>query len=116
MTRTISDLRQGLKEVLSAEGIPFMDDRTPSKLEHGEVVTITDYAYITNDEGTYPVFCIKENDKHFYFGGLVFKQLFMEIDKFSKKERQDLLEEGLKISIEEKTSKKGRNYTKVNII
>lgn len=105
-----------LKSELSAEGIPFMEGRTPGKLEVGEVVTICDYGFIKGEDGDYSVFITKEDDKHFYFGGMVFNQLFEMLDKYTDDEIKEVLEQGIQVSTEKKKSKKGREYTKVVIL
>lgn len=118
MKNTVNSILSHLKESISVEGIPFMEGRTPEQLADGEVVTICDYAYITDKKTneSYPVYIVKEDEEHFYFGGLVLKQLFEELDKFDKDEISAVLENGIKISAEKKTSKNKRTYTKISIL
>lgn len=113
MTNSVNQILANLKSSISAEGIPFMEGRTPSKLEHGEVVTIIDYAFIKGEDGEYSVFITKEDEEHFYFGGMVFNQLFRELDGYSTEEIETVLKQGIEVTTELKKSKKGREYTKV---
>lgn len=105
-----------LKENMNMEGIPFMEGREPSELVEGQVVTLTDYGFIDGEDGKYVVFMIKEDDKHFYFGGLVLTQLCEQLDNYSDEEVKEVLEHGIQFTTEKKKSKKGRTYTKVKLL
>lgn len=105
-----------LKESMNMEGIPFMEGRTPAELVTGEIVTLCDYGFIDGKDGKYVVFMTKENDKNFYFGGLVLTQLCEQLDEYSDEEISAVLEQGIQFTTEKKKSKNGRNYTKVKLI
>lgn len=113
MKNTVNQILGNLKASISAEGIPFMEGREPGKLVPGEVVTIVDYGFINGEDGKYSVFVVKEDEKHFFFGGLVFNQLFEGLDFYSDEEIKAVLEHGIEVTTEVKKSKKGREYTKV---
>lgn len=105
-----------LKETMNMEGIPFMEGRTPSELVEGQVATLTDYGFIDGDDGKYVVFMIKEDNEHFYFGGLVLTQLCEQLDQYSDEEIKAVLEQGIQFTVSKKKSKKGRVYTKVTLV
>lgn len=105
-----------LKESMNMEGIPFMEGRTPNELVEGEVMTLCDYGFIDGKDGKYVVFMTKEDDKHFYFGGLVLTELCEQLDEYSDDEISAVLDQGIQFTTEKKKSKNGRMYTKVKLL
>lgn len=107
-----------LKDKLNANSIPFMEGKTPGKLIEGQVMTICDYGFINGDDGEYSVILCKEDNEHFFFGGLVLTDLLKTVDtNYTKEDISDLMEYGIKFTTERVKSKKGkREYTKVILV
>lgn len=96
------------------EGIAFMQGKEKGELTElfDRVVTVRNYDFIHGDDGEYLVFIIDEDENNFYFGGSVLTSNFKEFDKDDKKE---IIENGLKIKLQNKKGKK-HNYTSVEYI
>lgn len=96
------------------ERIAFMQGREKGELTElfGKVVTIRDYDFIDGEDGEYLVFIIDEDENKFYFGGSVLTKNFKE---FNVDEKQEIIEDGLKVKLENKKGKK-HNYTSVEYI
>lgn len=74
-------------------------------------VTVTDFGFLSGDNGDYVVFTIKEDPSKFFFGGGVLTSHIQELDKEGYK--QAIQSEGLPIRLEKKKSKANRLYTNV---
>lgn len=96
------------------EGIAFMQGRDKGELTElfDRVVTVRNYDFIDGDDGTYLVFIVDEEENKFYFGGVVLTSNFAEFDEEDKNE---ILENGLKIKLQNVKGKK-HNYTSVEYI
>lgn len=106
-------LQEKAKSLNSGKGIDFMSNREKGDMEEliGKVCTIRDYAFISNDDGEYAVFIIEENDKKFYFGGMV---LTSNLKAFTDEEHTEIKEEGLPCLFTKQSNKKGkREYVNV---
>lgn len=96
------------------EGITFMQGREKGELTElfGKIVTVRNYDFINSEDGDYLVFIIDEEPEKFYFGGSVLTSNFKEFDN---DEKDEILEDGLKVKLENKKGKK-HNYTSVEYI
>lgn len=111
----MSKLMERLKMEL-ANGLPFMDGREKGEVTLGETMTVTEYGFLNGEDGEFLVFITKEH-KEFFFGGSVLTQKFKDMEAiFNADEIKQLLEEGIKIVLTEKKSKKNRNYISVEFI
>jgi len=107
---------KSLKERLKDFGsnLALMEGRTKGDCKEleGKIITISDYGFLTGTNGEYVVFICKEIDDSFYFGGSVLTQSFRILD--DEGYRESILTEGVRLKLEEKRSKNGRNYVSVN--
>lgn len=112
----MSKLMERLKTEL-ANGLPFMDGKEKGEVTLGETMTVTEYGFLNGEDGEFLVFITRENENEFYFGGSVLTQKFKDMEAiFNDKEIKELLEEGIQIVLEQKKSKKNRNYISVEFI
>lgn len=112
----MSKLMERLKMEL-ANGLPFMDGKEKGEVTLGKTMTVTEYGFLNGEDGEFLVFITRENENEFYFGGSVLTQKFKDMEAiFNDKEIKELLEEGIQIVLEQKKSKKNRNYISVEFI
>lgn len=91
--------------------VEIMEDR-----EKGDVnkvtdveVTITDFDFLTGQDGDYAVFILSEEPSKFFFGGKVITNHLQEIQKEGYKEAVQA--EGLPVKFVKEKSKNGFTYT-----
>ena len=92
----------------SGKGIPFMDGADKGELRDilGDIVHISDFGFIRNDEGDFAVIQLSEHPGVFYFCNQVITDMLHEVEKDGM--RGELPKQGIKF--EQKVSKKGREY------
>lgn len=107
----MKSLQERLKDFGGNLGI--MEGRTKGECREleGKIVTIVDYGFLTGSNGEYVVFITKEIEDSFYFGGSVLTQSFKTLDEEGY--REAIQSEGVRVKLEEKRSKNGRNYVSV---
>lgn len=93
--------------------LPFMDGREKADVKEliGTVSTITDYGFLTGDNGDYAVFITKERAKTFYFGGAVLTDQLQQLE--AEGYHEEIVTEGLPMLLTEKKSKNNRTYMNV---
>lgn len=93
--------------------LPFMDGREKADVKSlvGTVNTITDYGFLTGDDGDYVVFIVKERSKEFYFGGTVLTDQLQQLE--AEGYHEEIVESGLPMLLTEKKSKNNRSYLNV---
>lgn len=70
----------------NSAGIPFMENRTlgdiKTLVDAGVFHIMGDYGFIKSKQnsGDYAAFCVKENNKEFYFGGSAVTSVLHDID------------------------------------
>lgn len=109
---TMKSLKERAKEF--SVRLPFMEGRDKGDLKKlaGQVSTICDYGFLTDDKGeAYVVFITKERAKEFFFGGQVLTDQLSMLD--AEGYRPAIESEGLPVLFGEKKSKNGRSYTTV---
>lgn len=118
MTINVKNLINKIRKEHEVQGIPFMEGRTAGTLEVGRRYDINDFGFINGDNGEYVVVSVKDNDKEFFFGGMVLTQIMKDIqDNYSEDEVAAIMEEGLPIQLDKVKSKTNkRTYTKVQIL
>lgn len=90
-------------------GIPFMENSDKGDMHDiiGEIVHITDFGFIKNDEGgDYGVIQIKEKPDTFYFCNAVITEMLHQVEADGMKE--ELANQCIRFDLA--TSKKGREY------
>ena len=102
---------QGLTKV----GFPFMEGKENGKLEENKIYTVNEFDYMNDEKGDYIVFTVKEDDKHFYFGGQVLTDTFKKIELQYSNILDELLEEGIPFKATKKLSKNKRQYTAIEL-
>lgn len=111
--KTLKTLRERAREFNST--LPFMEGREKGDLKTllGQVTTINDYGFLTNEKGqTYVAFTVKERSKEFYFGGVVLTDRLTELE--AEGFGDAIREEGLPVLMTEARGKKSNlNYTNV---
>lgn len=93
--------------------LPLMENREKgdfSRLQ-GSYTTINDFGFMKDDDKDYIAFTVKEDDKHFYFGGQVLTENMLELE--TEGYGDQIRKEGLPVFFDTKKSKNGRNYTTV---
>jgi hypothetical protein len=97
------------------KSLPFMEGREKGKTEHivDATLTITDYGFLTDDDGKdYVCFIVKEKPQHFYFGGQVLTNNIKELDEDGFGD--EIRKEGLPARFTERVSKRSKKtYTAV---
>lgn len=90
------------------KGIPFMDNADKGDLHDilGEIVHITDFGFIKNDEGDYGVIQLSEKPGVFYFANQVITDMLHQVDTDGMKDEI----KNAPIKFETAVSKKGREY------
>lgn len=93
--------------------LPFMDGKDKADVKEllGTVNTITDYGFLTGDNGDYVVFIVKERAKSFYFGGAVLTDQLQQLE--AEGYHDEIVADGLPMLLTEKKSKNGRTYMNV---
>lgn len=90
-------------------GIPFMENSDKGDMHDitGEIVHITDFGFIKNDEGgDYGVIQLAEKPDTFYFCNAVITEMLHQVENDGMKE--ELANQCIKFDLA--TSKKGREY------
>jgi hypothetical protein len=111
MGRSLKDRAKEFSTVL-----PFMEGRDKANFQEliDRTVIITDYGFLKDTpDKQYVAFVIKEDDKHFYFGGQVLTDQISQLDKegFGAEIRRD----GLPAKFAEKKAKKPNEQGRYNI-
>ena len=91
------------------KGIPFMDNADKGDLRDvlGEVVHISDFGFIKNDEGgDYGVIALEERPGEFFFCNQVITDMLHQVELDDMKD--ELAKQAIKFELAE--SKKGREY------
>lgn len=103
-------LKDFTKKLNEGNSIPFMEGRTKGELDElvEKNVTITNFAFLKNDEGDYAVFVVKEIPDSFYFGGLVITENLKKLEEEGYKE--EIEANGLPVCVKSKKSKNKKNY------
>lgn len=93
--------------------LPFMEGRDKADVKEliGTVNTITDYGFLTSEDGDYAVFIVKERAKSFYFGGTVLTDQLQQLE--AEGYHEEIVTEGLPMLLTEKKSKNNRTYMNV---
>jgi hypothetical protein len=96
--------------------LPFMETREKADLKdlHGKEITVTDYGFLTGDDGDFACFTIKEDKENFYFAGGVLTQHLKTFE--DEGYHAEIVKEGLKIKLYEKVSKNKKTYTAVEFL
>lgn len=110
-----------LKERLLNEvnnGLPFMVGKEKEVITLGAEMTISEYGFLTGDDGEFICFTTRENNDKYFFGGSVLTEKIKKVElSFTKEEIQQLLHDGeMKIVCNEKKSKNNRKYISVEFI
>ena len=118
MEINVNSIINQIKKEHEVQGIPFMEGRTLATMEVGRVYTINDFGFINGESGEYVVVSTKEDDKVFYFGGMVLTQLMKDIEEnYTEEQVTALMEHGFKIKIDKVKAKSSKRlYTKVEIV
>lgn len=105
------NLRERVKEF--SINLPLMENREKGDFSrlHGTNVTIDDYGFMTDGDKDYAAFTVKEDDKTFYFGGMVLTEQLHELDNDGYGD--EIRKNGLPVRFGEKKSKTKKNYTTV---
>lgn len=120
----MADFRKKAQAATSISGL--MEGRTKIKTadlihDYPGGVTITAFDIVPGEKGTYPIFTIAEDDKVFFAGGAVLQNIVADwmadygtdIDRAN----EDLKAEGgVKIRMEQGTTKAGRSITRVTVL
>ena len=107
----VKELIAKIKEV-TYNGLPFMEGKEKGELTMGKVYTITNYGYLTGDDGDFICFITKEEPQEFYFGGSILTDSFNKLENtFSEDEMATLLNTGIEVVFTKKKSKNKREYT-----
>ena len=93
--------------------LPFMDGREKGDAKElvGQITTISDYGFLTGDNGDYVVFITKEHSSKFYFGGGVLTDQMQQLE--AEGYRDEIIADGLPMLLTEKKSKNNRTYVNV---
>lgn len=104
------DLKDFTRKLNEGNSIPFMEGRTKGELDEiiDKNVTITNFAFLKNDEGDYAVFVVKEIPDSFYFGGLVITENLKKLEEEGYK--AEIEEKGLPVCVRVKKSKNKKTY------
>ena len=118
MEINVNSIINQIKKEHEVQGIPFMEGRTLSTMEVGRIYTINDFGFINGDKGEYVVVSTKEDEKVFYFGGMVLTQLMKDIEEnYTEEQVSVLMEHGFRIKIDKVKAKSSKRlYTKVEIV
>lgn len=115
-TNAMQTMRKSLKERAKEFSVqlPFMDGRNKGDAKEliGQVSTITDYGFLSGEDGKeYVVFITAERKKKFYFGGTVLTDQMLQLE--AEGYHDDIIAEGLPVLMTEKRSKNNRSYVSV---
>lgn len=106
------DLKSRVKEF--EVNLPLMEGREKGDLKslYEDIVTIRDFGFLKDEHNSeYVVFIIDEDDRNFYFGGMV---LTDQLKKLSDEGYQEqIVKEGLPIRLTDRISKGKKHYTSV---
>lgn len=115
---TQNSMLAGIKaniKAMSDNGLPFMQGREKGEVDADAAYTIVDFGFMKDQDKKYIAFIVKEDDAHFFFGGQVMTDLFLDIEEQYSSYLPALLEEGIPVKFGTKTSKNKRKYTTVEI-
>lgn len=104
------NLKDFTKKLSEGNSISFMEGRTKGDLEEitNKNVTLSDFAFLKNDEGEYAVFIVKEIPDTFYFGGLVITENLRRLEEEGFK--AEIEKNGLPVCVKTRKSKNKKNY------
>lgn len=107
----IKSLKDKVKEF--SVSLPIMEGREKADFADlkGETVTIVDFDFMKDKDGDYVAFIIKEDEKHFYFGGMVLTENMHTLEKDGYGD--SVREEGLPVKFGKKKGKNKLEYTTV---
>lgn len=93
--------------------LPFMDGREKGDVKElvGQDITITDYGFLSGDDGDYAVFITAQHAKKFFFGGQVLTDQLQQLE--AEGYHEEIVAEGLPTRMTEKKSKNNRGYINV---
>lgn len=110
MNEMLLKLIECAKELNGA--LPFMEGKEKAEIQENTIYTISEYGYLTGDDGEYICFLTKEDKDHFYFGSSVLTQKMRDLEFKIADDMQVLLEHGIEVSFKKQKSKKsGFTYT-----
>lgn len=114
-TQLKKDLKERCAQFNITAAIMEGREKGDQKSLFGNIVTITDYEFLTDGETQreYAVFTIKEDDKRFYFGGQVLTDNLKDLEADGYHEV--VVAEGLPVLFNNKISKSKRSYTTVTL-
>ena len=95
-------------------GCEIMENREKSEQIMDEVVTITDMDILTGDKGNYAVYTLKEYPKNYFFGGKSLTLIAEEV-KADSELMNELHTVGLRVSLKKVKTKKGNDFTQVEL-
>lgn len=103
-------LKEFTKKLNEGNSIEFMSNRTKGELSEiiDVLLTITDFAFLKNDDGDYAVFIVKEIPDSFYFGGLVITENLKTLEDNGFK--AEIQKDGLPCKITARKSKNKKTY------
>lgn len=107
----MKDLRQFTAEL--SNSLPFMEGRDKGDFKSllGQKVTIRNFGFMNDEDGDYVCFTVDEDEKRFYFGGMVLTEQMHKMDEEGY--REAIESEGLPVMFNEKKSKNKKTYTSV---
>lgn len=103
------------KKAFKGKTIDFMNGREAGKTADliGNEVTITDIDIIKSRKDEYAVFIIKQDEKHFYFGGAVLTNFVKTLDET---DFDEIRKDGLLVKFSRAKSQDGFTYTNVDFL
>ena len=103
------------KKAFKGKTIDFMNGREAGKMADliDKEVTITDIDIIKSRKDEYAVFIIKEDDKHFYFGGAVLTNF---VKTLSEEDFDEVRRDGMAVKFSRAKSQDGFTYTNVDFL
>lgn len=116
----IANILKKVKAELSA-GLPFMEGREQGSIVTGHEFTIVEFGFLKDKEENdreYACFLLKEDEKHFYFGGSVITDNLKKIQGvLSSEELAELMTQGLKVKFTKVLSQdKKREYMSMELV
>lgn len=113
MSNNIKTLKDRAKSFGAQLEIMEGRDKGETKELIGQVSTITDYGFISDEVGKpYAVFIVGERSEKFYFGGAVLSDRLLKLEEEGY--HDSIVADGLPMLLtEEKSKKSNRTYTNV---
>lgn len=107
--KNLQDLQNRAAKMTAS--IEFMEDREKGDMSSmlNLPLTITDYGFLSGDNGEYSVIIFEGESKHFFFGGKVITDHLKQLDEDGYEEV--IKQEGLPVKFESRKSKNNRWYT-----